>query len=264
MLTPYLELSKALGDLGRELIDQHLPLDATMGTMPDATVFRLHTVATINYRSGVACLREPETSLSAFSLLRGVLEAWAHLRFIADGAADGDGRCRALRYERGAMIQWSSNVRNAPPGFDHETWSAAHEQRAQDVEELWREFGCVGQQRSQKDTTATIKTIAREPAMEWVSGVWNATSGTVHMYGVEFALQSNGNGVTELVWARPSHRATWLTFLAASYAYMTTTAVELLCPGGSPAVAEFHRAGRVIIQAADLRRAIDGAFDIQP
>ena len=100
--------------------------------------------------------------------------------------------------------------------------------------------------------------------MGWVSGVWKATSGTVHMNGVEFALQSNGNGVTELVWARPSHRATWLTFLTASYVYMTATAVAVLCPGGSPTVAEFHDVGRAIVEATDLRQAIDGVFDTEP
>src|SRR5271157_1652399 len=77
-------------DRGLALIDDLRPEGMTGVTLPDATVWKLHLVATINYRAGLACLRQPETSLGTFTLLRGLLEAWAHLAFIQDSTAGSD------------------------------------------------------------------------------------------------------------------------------------------------------------------------------
>jgi hypothetical protein len=258
-IEPYLSLATELADFGRSVVDSLLPDGLTGADMPDATVNRLHVVGTINYRGGLSCLGEPESSLAAFSLLRGLLEAWSHVEFILDAGEGGDTRCRALRFERGAHSEWAGNAAAAPPG-DPTLWQQAHDQRARDLDELWRQYGCSGSERKQGGTTKTIKDLSKKPGMEWVSAVWRTSSGAVHMVGVEFALRSDGQGTTELVWALPSQRATWLIFLAASYSHLTTTAVEILQPGARERAA-VHEVFRKIAEDPQLRLASAGSYD---
>jgi hypothetical protein len=99
----FLERAYALSNEAQSFMDSLLPDGMTFATMPEASVQKLHLSATAAYRAGLACLQFAETSVGAFSLLRGVLEAWSHIAFIADSAEGGDARCRALRYERGAL-----------------------------------------------------------------------------------------------------------------------------------------------------------------
>ena len=201
-------------DRGLALIGGLRAEQMTGVTLPDTTVWKLHLVATINYRAGLVCLRQAETSLGAFTLLRGLLEAWAHLAFIQDNAAGGDARCRALRFERGVSREWANDVRVAPPGFDQAAWQAWHAAYDRELDDLWRQLGCRGQNRTQSQAATTLAGLSSQPAMEWVDGVWRSTSAATHMYGVEFALADRGDGTTELVWALPAHRASWLMWLA--------------------------------------------------
>lgn len=105
-----LERAYALSNEALSLMGSLLPDDMTFATMPEASVQKLHLSATAKYRAGLACLQSAETSVGAYSLLRGVLEAWSHIAFIADSAEGGDARCRALRYERGALREWDGNI----------------------------------------------------------------------------------------------------------------------------------------------------------
>ena len=133
VLTPLLNRAADLSDAALALADSHLPDGMTFATTPQGTIFRLHVAGTATYRSGLVCLRSPETSVGAFSLLRGLLEAWSHVAFIFDPREGGDPRCRALRFERGSMNEWSNSVRVAPPGFDHASWQLSHAEKEQAV-----------------------------------------------------------------------------------------------------------------------------------
>jgi hypothetical protein len=44
-----------------ETIRDHIPEDCTFGTMPQASIYRLHLAATGNYRGALSCLGWPET-----------------------------------------------------------------------------------------------------------------------------------------------------------------------------------------------------------
>src|SRR5260370_32152570 len=76
------------------------------------------------------------------------------------------------------------------------------------------------------------------------------------MYGSDFLFEYRGDGTSDLVWAQPRFRATWLSFLGASYSYLTTTAAGVFDPSGSamPGVAQFHESMRSIIENTALRR----------
>jgi hypothetical protein len=257
---PLLNRADELGDRGQALVEEFLPENVMFESMPEGAVYRLHLVGTANYRSGVLCLKHPETSIGAFTLLRGLLEVWSHLMFIADDTAGGDARCRALRYERGAMGEWLSSVCVAPPAFDRDAWRMQHDEKCAELETLWRTFGCKGKSRTRSHVVETLKTLAKDPGMDWITAVWRATSATDHMYGVDFALEDRGDGTSELVWALPRYRAAWLTWLADAYGYLTKTAASILQPT-NPAGDRFREDMHVLAADPVLRRSIEGEYD---
>jgi hypothetical protein len=261
-----LQQAYALSDEALSLMESLLPEGMTFATMPEASVQKLHLAATANYRAGLACLRSAETSVGAFSLLRGVLEAWSHIAFIADSAEGGDAPCRALRYERGALNEWEGNIHVPPPGVDRDAWKKAHDESAAEIERLWRESGCGrASARTRTQVDATLKKLATELSFHWMIPLWRSTSATVHMYGSDFLFEDRGDGSSDLVWAQPRFRATWLSFLGASYAYLTATAAGVvdLSPsaGARVRVARFHEGVRSIAESDAVRKAVTGAFD---
>lgn len=188
LITPLLDRDAQLSVDACDLVDEFLDSDCTFGTVPDAAVYRLHLVATSTYRAGLLCLRTPETAFNAYSLLRDLLESWSHLEFIADVAGGGNFACRALRYELGAIREWSNTLHAALSYFDKETWLVTHDQKQRDLERLWNELHCSGALRSYSHATRTLEGLTSRPNMEWVLGVWRATSATVHMYAVDFVF----------------------------------------------------------------------------
>lgn len=247
------------------LIGSLLPDGMTFATMPAASVQKLHLSATANYRAGLACLRSAETSVGAFALLRGVLEAWSHIAFIADSTEGGDARCRALRYERGALNEWEGNIHVPPPGVDKTVWEKAHDENAAEIERLWRESGCGrASARTRTHVDSTLKKLAKELPFDWMIPLWRSTSAVVHMYGSDFLFEDRSDGSSDLVWAQPRFRATWLSFLGASYAYLTTATAGVLDPsaGARERVARFHERMRSIVENDAVRKAVAGAFDL--
>jgi hypothetical protein len=254
-LPTLIDRANEFADRGLALIDGLRPEEMTAATLPDATVWKLHLMATINYRAGLVCLQKPETSLGAFTLVRGLLEAWAHLDFIQDNTAGGDARCRALRLERGLSKEWANNVHARPPGFDQAAWQAQQAAHDKELDHLWRQFGCRGANRTQGQVAATLTRLNKLPAMDWVDAVWRSTSAVTHMYGVEFALTDRDDGTIELVWPLPAYRASWLMWLVASYSYLTTTAATILRPGAAE-TADLHNAVGAFLNDPDLRAAV--------
>lgn len=236
-------------DHGLTLIEQALPEDTSMATLPHGIVYRLHLAATATYRSVIVCLKSAETSVGACALLRGLLEAWSHLAFIGDDAEGGDVRCRALRYELGAAREWATGA-NALPARDRERWSTQAQTRVADLEEAWRELACTGPYRTRKHVEPTLRQLAKQPKMEWIPGVWRATSAALHMYGADFALRDRGDGSSDVVWAPPAYRAGWLMYAASSYAYLTLTAAHILGVEALTATHFGEEVRRVVVAAA--------------
>jgi hypothetical protein len=78
------------------------PPDVSLDQMPESTVWRLHLIATASYEASIQCLRTRYSPLGGYIVLRGLLEAWAHLDFIANDSQSGSPALRAIRYEQGA------------------------------------------------------------------------------------------------------------------------------------------------------------------
>lgn len=170
-LTPLIARAVDLGHAGMTLIEDLRTENGTGATLPELTVVRLHFVAASTFRSGLLCLWMPETSLASYGLIRGLLEVWSHLNFISDDSQGGDARCRALRYERGALKAWSDAVLKAPGYYDTAAWQERHDERTHDIGEMRKECGCTGQPRTRRHLAATLSVMAKEPTMEWIPGV---------------------------------------------------------------------------------------------
>jgi hypothetical protein len=259
VLTPLIAGATDLCDAGTKLIDALRSNGGTGATLPESTVVRLHFVAASTYRSGILCLWMAETSLASYSLIRGLLEIWAHLTFIERDSFGGSAACRALRYERGAMSEWSSSLKKAPGYYDSASWQASHDEKKNDIDGLWRDLECTGAPRTRNHVKQTLDLLAKESNMEWIPGMWSASSASTHAYGVDFMMDSS-KGETEFVWASPSQRASWFAFTVATFAYLTVTAAGILS-SGDVRIASFHGRARELLDDNVLRRIARHEFD---
>ncbi|HVA60531.1 MAG TPA: hypothetical protein VNG13_08345 [Mycobacteriales bacterium] len=164
ILTPVIARATDFGEAALLLIDALRSEEATGAAMPESSVVRLHFVAASTYRSGLLCLWMPETSLASYGLIRGLLEVWAHLSFIADDREGGDARCRALRYERGALKEWADTAPRAPKYYDIASWTARHADKVRDIDSRWQECGCQGTARTRRPVKATLASILGSPS----------------------------------------------------------------------------------------------------
>ena len=224
-----------LSETALQLIQSLMPAGCTFGTMPHASVYRLHVFATTSYRGALTCLRWPETSLSTPILLRALLETWSHIEFIGNDQEGGDVRCRALRYERGVLRSWSDIARGHLAWLDMSEWEGQHEEYARGIDALWQEFGCGNAAaRTNKHAQATLRTLARrDPHMRWVMPAWASASAIAHGLSSDIPFRSDGTGTSDLVWARPAGRLAWLGFLIATYDFATASAAAALGSNGT-------------------------------
>lgn len=259
-LSPLIARGIDLCHAGMRLIDVLRSEDGTGATLPESTVVRLHFVAASTFQSGLLCLSMPETSLASYGLIRGLLEVWSHLIFISDDTQGGDARCRALRYERGALREWSDTVLKAPGHLDMAGWQECHDERERDIRQMWEEYGCTGSPRTRRQVNSTLLAMSKEPTMEWIPGVWGASSASTHGFGVDFLLHSRGE-TTDVVWALSSQRASWFGFLAAAYDYLTVTGATILARGDQQ-IADFQATAGALLQDEHLARIADGEFDV--
>lgn len=258
-LTPLIARAVDLGHAGMALIDELRTEDGTGATLPESTVVRLHFVAASTFQSGLLCLWMPETSLASYGLIRGLLEVWSHLFFISEDMYKGDVRCRALRYERGASKEWSTNVRKAPAGVDCDLRRTARALRQSQIDQVWNECGCQGAHRTQGDVSATLKDMAKKSDLAWLPFAWATSSAATHAYGVDFLLNTRDDE-TRLVWALLSQRATWFKLLVTVYAGLSTTAATILAKGDQR-INAFQVTTITLRQDNHLARIARGEFD---
>ncbi len=264
-LAPLIARGFDLCHAGMALIDELRSEDGTGATLPESTVVRLHFVAASTFQSGLLCLWMPETSLASYGLIRGLLEVWSHLIFISDDSEGGDAgeggdaRCRALRYELGALSEWGDAALKVPDYLHPAGRQERHDERKRDIEQMWKECGCTGKPRKRGHVAATLSVMAKELSMEWIPGVWSASSASTHAYGVDFLLDTHGIE-TRLVWALSSQRASWFAFLVAAYDYLTVTGATILAKGDKR-IHAFHATGEALLKDDRLARIARGEFD---
>jgi hypothetical protein len=221
-----LDRAASYGEIVHNAVASLHPPDASLDEMPESTVWRLHLTATASYEASIQCLRTRYSSLGGYIVLRGLLEAWAHLDFIADDSQGGSSALRAIRYELGAHQEWEGSAHDAPGGHPSPLI-------AQDNHEvmlrLWQEKGGQGSPpfRSRKHVPTTLTAVATREDFDWLRGLYRSTSAVTHMFGVNFLLQSRGE-TTAVVWATPPQRSSWLAWVTVCFEHLSRTAVGLM------------------------------------
>jgi hypothetical protein len=143
--------------------------------------------------------------------------------------------------------------------FDKVEWKEHHDIRKRDIEQMWKDCGCTGKLRKRGHVAATLDALAKEPTMEWLPGVWSASSASTHGFGIDFLLHSRGD-TTDLVWALSSQRASWFAFLVAAYDYLTVTGATILAKGDQR-IAAFQATAGALLKDEYLARVAHGDFD---
>lgn len=221
-----LDRAASFGEIVHSAVASLHPLDVSMAQMPESTVWRLHLTATASYEAAIQCLRTRYSSLGGYIVLRGLLEAWGHLDFIADDSQGGTPALRAIRYELGAHQEWEDSSHDAPGG--HPSPFIAQDNNGVMLQ-LWQEGGGQGTPvlRRRTHVQPTLAAIATREDLNWLRGLYRSTSAVTHMFGVNFLLQSVGD-TTTVVWATPAQRSSWLAWVVVCFEQLSRTAVGLM------------------------------------
>lgn len=221
-----LDRAASFGETVHSAVASLHPPDAALDQMPESTVWRLHLTATASYEASIQCLRTRYSSLGGYIVLRGLLEAWSHLDFIADDSQGGSPALRAIRYELGAHQEWEDSAHDAPGG--HPSPLIAKDNH-EVMLRLWQENGGQGNPplRGRKHVPTTLTAIAAREDFDWLRGLYRSTSAVTHMFGVNFLLQSSGE-TTAVVWATAAQRSSWLAWVTVCFEHLSRTAVGLM------------------------------------
>lgn len=193
-------------------------------SMPDIPVWRIHLSATSTFLGIIQCLRTRPASLSALSLLRGLIEAWTHLYFIADDSEPGTASLRAIRFEAGVLHEWASVKKKMDPTLDYEEVTR---QNDIGIMKLWTANGGENQpkRRTHKDVTPTLKIIAKSPPLAQLGTIHASSSIAVHMSAADFLLESTDFGVS-VTWASEARRCAWLQLAIMCFDNLTMCALS--------------------------------------
>ena len=203
-------------------------------SMPEIPVWRIHLTATSTFLGIIQCLRTRPSSLSALSLLRGLIEAWTHLYFIADDSERDTPSLRAIRFEAGVLHEWASVKKKMNPELDYQEI-----RRKNDIGimKLWTANGGTNQprRRTHTDVTPTLKTMAKFPPLQQLGTIHASSSIAVHMAAADFLLESSDFGVS-VTWASDARRCAWLQLAVMCFDNLTMCALSSTSSDGSEAV----------------------------
>jgi hypothetical protein len=258
-----LDRAASFGESVHNAVASLHPPDVSLNQMPESTVWRLHLTATASYEATIQCLRTRYSSLGGYIILRGLLEAWAHLDFIADDAQSASPALRAIRYELGAYQEWGDTAHDAPGGRPSPL--IAQDNQAV-MMELWRQHGGQGTPRLRRRTHVqpTLTTIGARENIDWLRGLYRSTSAAAHMFGVDFLLESVGP-TTSVVWATPAQQSSWLAWAVVCFDHLSRTAASLM---GGAELEEmkiaFNQGAHAIVDDPVLRAPFGGQPLVRP
>jgi len=206
------------------VLDETVLKDVRGNSMPQIPIWRLHLGATSSFLGIIQCLKTRYSSLGALSLLRGLVESWAHLHFIADETEPGTAAMRAIQFEAGVLSEWASIDKKNNPALDYAETMKRHQRS---IMRLWRENGGDGEPRRRKygDVNGTLEKIAVSPGLDRVQVLHAASSSGVHVGASDFLLKSEPTSVT-VTWITPGRRCAWLQLAIMSFDYLTLSALS--------------------------------------
>jgi len=204
------------------LLQELLLSDVQRDSVPEIPVWRLHLSATATFLGIIQCLKTPSSSLGALSLLRGLVESWTHLYFIADETEKGTPAQRAIRYEAGVLLEWRNFDKKTRPGSDHEETRRRHHAT---IMRLWVANGGEDEPRSRtyRHVQPTWEKITALPQVKGIEALRDSSSVAVHVGAVDFLLAFNDSQIT-VEWVSPGRRSAWLLYAIVCFDNLTLSA----------------------------------------
>ena len=235
---------------------------AIIGDNPAAgSATRLMATVDVHYRAVLQTLVYAESSLASESLMRGLIEAWAHLDYIWSDGHPGSA-CRALAIELGWLLERRAFLENAPtdllPGLAAQRHSLDSNLEA--VEALRRKLECRGGARRYGNLNSHVNAMARRPGLAWLLPMWKMQSEAVHLGASDWLFAEIAEGRNDLCLPSPGHRATWCHQALALYYNVAITTLRILGHGAeAPSDDElaYVSAFRTLFNDAPLRELID-------
>lgn len=228
--------------------------------LPNSSVYRMMAVVDVQYRAALQALVHAESSLGAQTLMRGLIEAWAHIDFIWSEGLEG-ASCRALSIELGWLLERKRMYQNFPesvlPGLAPHL--AAIDSNLEVVETLWASLKCQGKSRSYGSVNTQVTKMAKRPGLEWLIPMWRLQSEATHMGTSEWLFTEVAEGRNEIHFPSSAHRATWFQDALILYNNVAVTVIRILRNGANPdsqAENEYGIAFQLLCQNARLRELI--------
>jgi hypothetical protein len=124
------------------------------------------------------------------SLLWGMIEAWAHLFFIADESEPDSSALRAIRFEAGVLSEWASVRKKMEQEIDYDQLKKRNHDS---IMKLWAANEGINEprRRTYKDVNTTLAKMAKMPELESLGIIHAASSVAVNSSAADFLLESN-------------------------------------------------------------------------
>ena len=196
-------------------------------------VEHLLTWADLETRAALSLLGESAVSPAAEILLRGLLEALAHVSWIGTASTADERRCRALCYELGRTQSYGDGLRKmSPEAVSHlpADTAAELEDNLRTIRDLLRDAGCQCHRRHEGHVEAELKSLARSLNAPYVYELWVTSSWVAHQFAFDRLARSNDRGVMTLTAPALADRAKLLTWVVAIFGYVGQTALLIENP----------------------------------
>jgi hypothetical protein len=259
-----LVLAAAESVIGRSnmALQENILQNVRRHSMPEIPVWRLHLVATSTFLGVIQCLRTKPSSPGAFSLLRGLIEAWAHLFFIADESEPDTPALRSIRFEAGVLSEWASVRKKMDPVIDYDQLIARNREG---IMKLWTASWGRNEprRRTYKDVNPTLEKMARVPELNSLGIIRAASSVAVHASAADFLLEVDDHGA-RVIWASDAQRCAWLQLAIMSFDYLTISAL-LSVPGPDRAtvIEDLHTSWQSIFNDPLLVNAVSAEGEVE-
>jgi cell division protein FtsB len=202
----YIDRARAVAVEAEELWTAHAPQLIDTNDHRRRVTYGLRLALLVEYHATLILLRDPFVAYAGEALLRGSLEAWAHLAWIEWGEPKSNRRGKQLKSKTKTNHCMSDNRRSwstretralcwcmGDASWFHKNVAAAHasvkerrvtrqaRDRAKRFRGLHMATGCPGVRgRDQGDVQAMLVLIARKYHLPWAPALWRAYSATAH------------------------------------------------------------------------------------
>lgn len=244
---------------------------------PRITFLRLETAARLAFEAGLWLLRNPPVAYGAEVHLRTLMEAMAHVTWIAGldrvPFTPAQAKQRAICFDFGAAREVQRLSDSIPTRYhDDATSRKGADGRLREFGRIHQGTGCSctgrlwsAASQTLKDMVQTAAAVAEEQGRDLASNpfevypyLYRTSSALVHVGLFDRYLQQVEPGVTDFVPASNQHRARTLTWLVHTY---STTAINTLVGESDSHAGKMQAAAAGVLGTHLLREADAGSLD---